>query len=129
MDATELKQRLAYFIGSEQCFFTRPFVWLNYTEGFRFFMQNAGGGAYWFLTFIATKIPRKMLGTQSFFAIKLIVSDHSTDKVEFSDGDTVFKTCKIGYTDCPQGEWSFYLALASVENGKRKFMLMLPTEY
>ena len=124
-EAGELRENLAQFYGTEQWF--RHFLGkMLYTEGVQFFAENAGNGAYWFLDIVATEIlPLNV--EEEFIHIKLEVATADcrisgvAAYIKADDGnDNVLFTRPLEYTDCPEGEWSFYL-----ESG----VLLLPSEH
>lgn len=55
-DANELKSALCAYYGTEN-YYKHSLMGSRflYTDGVRFFAQNAGGGAYWFLDILATQ--------------------------------------------------------------------------
>lgn len=119
MDAHELKAGFAHFYGTETWWkhpFNREFL---YTDGVKFFAENAGGGAYWFLDIVATEI-FQLQTKEPFLSITL----HSTKgkAVMFADdGNGVKQWLRdTNFTDCPEGVWRFYLT----DN-----VMMLPSEY
>lgn len=128
MDGQDLKLNLGQFTGSETIFFHSLNRRINYTEGVRFFAQNAGNGAYWLLDILATQseilqgvaehgfcvVILKVVGTVGQLTV---ARDFSEDAGAFED-DTY--TRAIDFTDCPEGTWKFYF----VDN-----VIMLPSEY
>lgn len=118
-DANELSNALAHFSGTDEWYRHALNHNMLYTEGVKFFAENAGGGAYWFLDIVATEL-FQMQGVQPFQHIKMNVM-HTEARISADDGDgNVFWTRDIDYTDCPAGEWRFYLT----DN-----VLLLPGEY
>lgn len=92
----------------------------QYTEGIRYFLQNAGNGAYWLLDLIATE-PAIAKQAREFASIKLSVK-HNAARLWVDDGNLgkpVYERT-IEYTDCPEGQYSFYWT----DN-----VLMLASEY
>ena len=77
--ATILKQDLKQFCGTDRYYYDPLFKNINYTDGFRYFMHNAGEGAHWFLTLVATEI-RPIL-EEDFYFIELVVSADETAKI------------------------------------------------
>lgn len=115
----KLREALSGFYGSEQFYRHGLVRKLIYTEGVQHFAEHAGGGAYWFLDIVATEVlpyQRK----QEFIAIVMTVADGKADIVAHDGNYNDFWKRHIGYTDCPDGEWSFYLCNNT---------LMLPSEY
>lgn len=107
MDAQELSNELCQFTGTEMYYKHGLNQKVCYTDGVRFFAQNAGGGAYWLLDILATE-PEILAQQASFAAITLIVALNMA-RIVVTDGDekTVY-TRQIDWTDCPDGEWYFY---------------------
>ena len=91
---------------------------MTYTDGVQCFAQNAGGGAYWFLDIVATQIATIK---EDFIAIKLSVPENETiATITATDGnDKLLFTKHVAYTDCPTGDWQFYLT---------NDVLLLPSE-
>lgn len=119
-DASELKAALAHYYGSEE-FFKQPlYRWMLYTEGVQCFAENAGGGAYWFLDIIGTEFQLHAKIHQH-ITITLTVYDDGTAKI-MAVGDEEIEVFRrdVSYTDCPRGEWKFYLTGNT---------LLLPSEY
>ena len=114
------KLDLSQFYGTENyyrsCIFAPKMV---HTDGVQYFAENAGNGAFWFLDIVATEI-FPMLKTEPFLVIGLRVEDSSaTIFVENGDCKNL-KTRKIEHTDCPDGDYKFFLT----DN-----VLMLSSEY
>lgn len=119
-DASELKSALAGFTGTDGYHFNPLYRWLNYTDGVRYFAQHAGHGAYWFLDIVGTEL-RSHARSESFLLVTLEVKDgaaHLSAKVD-SDRPEIWSR-DIDFTDCPEGEWQFYL----IDN-----VMLLPSEY
>lgn len=120
MNATELKGGLGNFYGTEKYHFNPLYRKLNYTDGVQFFAQNAGNGAYWFLDIVGTEIHPKFKAMEEFLSITL-KSDGSVADIVVDDGNNnVLWTRHIALTDCPEGEWKFFLT---------NDVLLLPSEY
>lgn len=97
-ETKELEEKMAYCYGSEHYYRGQLLPFL-YTDGVRTFVQNAGGGAYWFLMECA-RIAKDM---KDFGSIVLDVKGSKADILV--DGK---RKKHISYTDCPDGEWTFY---------------------
>ncbi len=113
---------LSQFTGSERVYFNPLYKAMHYTDGVQYFANEAG--AYWLLDIIGTEFFPKTLGRDpewdSFLVIEVTVRD-SAAVITVNDGnDNIFTTKEISYTDCPEGEWKFYLT----DN-----VLLLPGEY
>lgn len=100
--------------------------WANkkvlYTDGAKYFFDNAGGGAMWLLDILATE--PDILREAGGFAHVTLKVEGSKAKLEVTDGDkgdgpvTVF-TRVLEFTTCPDGVWEFFF-----ENNT----IMLPAE-
>ena len=114
-----LAHELAKFTGTEEWFRHSLNRKMTYTEGVQFFAENAGEGAYWLLDIIATE-GMEIHAKEQFVGIKLKVESHSA-WLELNDGNNnILLSKKINYTDCPDGEWKFYL----IDN-----VMLLTSEY
>jgi hypothetical protein len=128
MEGSELRHNLASFIGSEKAYFHALNRAVHYSEGVRFFAQNAGGGAYWLLDILASE-PQILRGVAEHgmcvvllqvvgsVAQLTVARDYNSDSGAF---EAVAYTRQIDFTDCPEGQWKFYM----IDN-----MIMLPSEY
>lgn len=94
----ELENKMAYCYGTEQYYRSvlLPFL---YTDGVKTFAENAGGGAYWFLSECA----RVVKGLTDFASIVLKVKDGKADIMVNDENKK-----HIAYTDCPDGDWEFF---------------------
>lgn len=118
-DPHELANALCRFYGTEQYYFNPLYRWLEYTDGVKFFVENAGNGAFWFLDTIGTEL-RDLARKEEFLSIRLEVVANSADIfVGDGNGKVLYSKC-IRDTDCPPGYWDFFLT-----NG----ILMMPSEY
>jgi hypothetical protein len=109
---------LSQFYGTENYYKTFLFnPHLKHTDGVQYFAEKAG--AFWFLDIIATEIYPKTKN-EPFIVITLTVNDGKA-KILADDGNDkrIFQK-NVSYTDCPDGEYRFYLA----DN-----VLMLTSEY
>lgn len=111
---------LSQFIGTynyyRSCIFAPKLV---HTDGVQYFAENAGNGAFWFLDIVGTEIYPKTK-TYPFISITLVSSNGSA-MITGEDGDCMeMYSKKIDYTDCPDGEYQFFLT----DN-----VLMLSSEY
>lgn len=129
-DGNALYHLLAQHTGSETIY-RHPLVRsFNYTEGVRAFAMNAGGGGYWLLDILATE--PAILGLVRKDGIgfaTLLVTGRSAKLTVAADSDVppVFSR-DIDYTDCPEGEWKFFLCATEVGD-KPVVMILLPSEY
>ena len=94
----KLENIMAYCYGTEHYYRNSllPFV---YTDGVKTFVENAGGGAFWFLTEVMILVKNVV----DFASIVLKVENGKADIL-------VDKKNKkhIAYTDCPDGYWEFF---------------------
>lgn len=143
MNKEELLQGLRHFTGSDEVFHHNMNRHVNYTEGVRFFAQQAGGGAYWLLDILATQ-PEilRAVKDDEFVVVMLQVAAgkgvltvaRDLDQSEAEDGTITFKFAdvryvrEIDYTDCPEGDWKFYMAMTAIGNAIAP-IIMLPREY
>lgn len=99
-----LQLNLCNFSGTTQYYFIAPYKKLLYTDGIKYFMDNAGNGATWFYMIIATEILPKL--KDDLFFIELKVKDDNSAKIKvFRDKGEPFLFKKdIEYTDCPPSE-------------------------
>ena len=108
---------LSQFCGTSQYWKTSPFSSMVHTDGVQYLADEAG--AYWFLDIMASEgiaLHKK----EPFMSINMEVADGKA-LIVFEDGDLkTLKIKKIGYTDCPSGIYTFFLA----DN-----VLMLTSEY
>ena len=119
MNNPDLRQALTQYTGSESWYRHNLNRNMLYTDGVRFFAENAGGGAYWFLDIIATEV-FPLLRNEPFISIEMTVEDDMAGIVAGDGNGNVLWARHIEFTDCPEGEWRFYLT----DN-----VLLLPTEY
>lgn len=110
---------LHQFTGTETWFRHSLNRKMLYTEGVQFFAEKAGHGAYWFLDIVATEL-MMLHKEEPFLAITLASKDGKATITADDGNDRVLYTREIEYTDCPPGDWKFYL----VDN-----VLLLPSEY
>lgn len=94
----KLENIMAYCYGTEHYYRNNllPFV---YTDGVKTFVENAGGGAFWFLT----EVMAFAKSIKDFASIVLKVENGKADIL-------VDKQNKkhIAYTDCSDGYWEFF---------------------
>ncbi|MBT6419922.1 MAG: hypothetical protein HOK14_06260 [Gammaproteobacteria bacterium] len=121
MTSNELSSSLAQCRGSELWYRHNINRAMLYTDGVKYFADEAGGqGAYWFIDLIAVKY-FSLLHKSAFLHIKLNVSHDNKASISIDDGnDNVLAAAKIKFTDVQKGEWRFYLT----DN-----TLLLPSEY
>ena len=110
----ELKANLEQFYGTEH-YFTIPLVKYKYTDGVKYFAEEAG--AYWLLQEI-NNMTAKI--NEYFFNIRVISKNNKADIIIDDGNGKVLDKKHIGFTDLPEGEWRFFLT----DN-----VLMIPSEY
>lgn len=116
---TTNKLDLSQFTGTEAYYMTNRIFAPNmvHTDGVQYFAETAG--CYWFLDIVATEY-FPLLKKEPMLSIYLMVHDGKAT-ITVQDGDlNELKRKSIGYTDCPDGEYAFYL----IDN-----VLMLTSEY
>lgn len=105
----DFPNELSQFTGTEQYYSNPLYRWLKYTDGVKFFCQNAGGGAYWFLDIVGTEL-RSLAHHNTFLVIDLVVDAKEKCEIRVTNGDDEkLWSKKIGYTDCPAGSYKFFL--------------------
>ena len=107
MDSTQLKHNMAQFTGTEH-YYRHVLSRMKYTDGVQFFAEHAGGGAYWFLDIVGTEL-MEIHKSQPFISITLSTKDNKADIIATDGNDTPLYKRHIKFTDCPEGEWKFYL--------------------
>jgi len=55
-NSSDFYSELKNFRGTQNYYVNSLFKRVHYTDGVKYFLQNAGEGAYWFLTLIVTEI-------------------------------------------------------------------------
>lgn len=120
-DPAELSAHLSNFIGTDTYHYNPLYSWLKYTDGVRAFANHAGGGAYWFLDIIGTEL-RPLTDKEDFLSIRLFVLPDGLATASATDGNNDKKLWEkwLDYSDCPPGEWKFFLQYG---------VLMLSSEY
>jgi len=108
---------LSSFYGTEN-YYKHPLVQqFLYTDGVQYFATEAG--AYWFLDIVATEY-FPLLKTEGFLSIQLAVQSGAATITVTDGNDRNLKSRRIDFTDCPEGEYLFFLT-----DG----VLMLSSEY
>lgn len=102
---------LSEFSGTTQYYYNPLFKRLNYTDGVRYFIQNAGNGANWFLILVATEI--KPILPEDFYFIELFVNEDETATitVQRDKGEPVLYKKNLSYTDCPPSKVPYKFCL------------------
>ena len=110
----ELRNNLEQFYGTEN-YFTNPLVKYKYTDGVKYFAEEAG--AYWLLQEINGMTAKV---NEYFFNIKVISKNNKADIIIDDGNGKILAKKHISFTDLPEGEWQFFLT----DN-----VLMIPSEY
>ena len=119
MKNPEFQIELAHFYGTEHHFKNPLYGWMVYTDGVQYFAEHAGNGAYWFLDIIGSEF-QALWEKHPFLSITLKTHNGGA-RITATDGnDRRLYQRVIGYTDCPEGEYNFYLTDAT---------LLLASEY
>jgi hypothetical protein len=101
-----LQDDLRQFTGTEQYHFNPLYKWLKYTDGVKYFAQNAG--AYWFLDIVGTEY-HDLAKTEPFLVINFL-SQNNQATIQAEDGDYKELALRhIDFTDCPEGKYKFFL--------------------
>jgi hypothetical protein len=125
-NADDLRLKLAQYSGSAKS--TKyPRSLMSYTDGVLCFAKNAR--ASWLLDIIATEpVIREMVMKGGFAMVMLTVTSAKTGNINVSDEEQMFRS-SIPHTDCPEGEWNFYLERTKDNKGKDMFVFRLPSEH
>ena len=109
---------LSNFYGTEK--YHKTFLFnpkLKHTDGVQYFAEQAG--AFWLLDIIATEV-YPLTKQNPFMVITMTVSNKEAKLVVDDGDDNWIYQRRIDFTDCPDGEYRFYLI---------GDFLMLPSEY
>ena len=134
MNTQELRNLLSQHHGTED-YYQHPLnKSLVYTDGFKAFLDNAGGGAHWFGDILATDPRVAAHMRHDYFACVHLISDGASAYLYVSsdvdeDGEPLKDVLNmvIPYTDCPAGTWTFYLE-HSVVGDQTATVAMLTSE-
>ena len=138
-DGTDLNNQLRHFTGGDSIYHHGLVKSFNYTEGVRFFAQNAGYGAYWLLDILATEaVITQHLNARGFALVLLKVTGQTAVLTVANDSDApALYTRNFTFTDCPEapvternanGVWEFYLETTYVGEDRKVILCMLPQE-
>lgn len=109
MNKQDLQDGLSNFYGGDTLYKQPLYPRMKYTEGVQFFAENAGNGAYWFLDIVGTEIYHLYAKREEFINI-VLKSDGRKALITADDGNGgIFWKRDIDFTDCPEGEWQFFL--------------------
>lgn len=114
---------LSQFTGTEQWYQHPLMPSVTYTDGVQYFAEKAG--AYWLLDILATEVA-PLLKTEDFIKVVVSVKNEKAGIAADDGNGNVLWSRGISYTDCPDGDWSFYVlpggpGMTSV--------ILLPSEY
>lgn len=105
MTTQQLEEIMSQCYGTEHYYRTMIPHFL-YTDGVKTFCDNAN--AYWFLTDVIA-YSTEFIMKDSFFSVNLVIKD-SVGKIIITDGNRKkYKQVNDIMTDCPDGEWKFYI--------------------
>ena len=93
---------LSQFYGTENYY--RHISGKVYTDGVQYFARNAG--AYWFVDLVLLEMAND---GEPFVAVTLTVKDDAADILVTDGNDGVLARKSIEWTDCPAGEYTFYI--------------------
>lgn len=101
-----------------------------WTEGVKDFADHAGGGAYWLLDILATEPAILGLVKQQgiAFATLAVADGKGLLTVVQDEGQPPVFSRAFSTTDCPEGDWMFYLAQTELDGGVGT-VILLPSEY
>lgn len=111
----------------EQCYCTSAYYDLgvlypfNITDGVKTFIE--GADAMWFMGYLLDYIDN--FRRNYMYVIKLTVKNNRGEVELTNDNDQTFKGKSILYTDCPDGEYKFYMYW----KGQEKPVLIWYREY
>lgn len=126
MTSKELQELMSNYYGTEH-YYTTMFPHVFYTDGVKAFCDAAN--AYWFLTDALLVTNNIFAKSDGFIAVKLKVADGKAD-VEYTDGNTkVYKTEHYEYTDCPDGDWTFFFELSSLDGVNEDWVMLWHSEH
>lgn len=104
----ELRNALREFSGGDEFYRHALNRRMLYTQGMRYFAENAGNGAYWFMDIVATEL-MEIHQREEFMSIHLLSKEGTACIVaDDGNGNEVYRR-NIEYTDCPEGDWNFFL--------------------
>jgi hypothetical protein len=104
--AADIRHALAHCTGTEN-YYKHRLGNCVYTDGAKTFAEMAE--AYWLLDILATEVVPYQ-AKQPFIHAKLNVTDDAKAVITADDGNgNQFWSKDISWTDCPCGEWRFYV--------------------
>jgi len=130
MNAEELKSALAQHCGTQAYYRHSLISTFMLTDGAMCFAENAGGGAFWLFDILATELAIRHLVKQRDIAFATLTVANNKGKLTVAEDEGIAPVFSrnIEYTDCPEGEWKFFMQ-KHTENGKMHIVCMIPNEY
>lgn len=127
MNNIDFRLSLSEFRGTA-CYYYNPlYKNLYYTEGVKFFLNNAGKGAYWFLSIVATEIIKQL--KPEFYFIYLKVNNYKAKiTVRLDKGQPILYQKNLLKTDCPSSENKPYIFCLDMNNPNNAIICLL-SEY
>ena len=96
---------MSNFYGTEHYY--RTYYGFVVTDGAKAFAEKAE--AWWVMDIVGSIfMVKNKYFTDDLVSIKLTVKDEQAD-IEFKNSEKVFYTQHIPFTDCPAGEWIFFM--------------------
>lgn len=84
-------------------------------------------GIWWLIDIAATELPAVLRKSGQYMGVLTATVADSKAKLQMTgSADVVLWSRKIGYTDMPNGEWTFFV---TVEEDDRSSRMILSTEY
>ena len=127
MNDIDFRLSLSEFRGTACYYYNELYKNLYYTEGVKFFFNNAGKGAYWFLSIVATEIIPK-LKTEFYFIYLEVNNDKAKITVRLDKGQPVLYQKILTKTDCPSSNDEPYIFCLDM-NDPNNTILCLLSEY
>ena len=115
------KLDLSQFYGTEH-YYKHLVGNMVYTDGVKYFAEKAG--AYWFLDTVGFEYGERFKN-EEFLSITLTVAKGKAKVLATDGNDRTLDAANISFTDCPEGEFNFYLTNPPNEVS----VLMLRGEY
>ena len=122
-DPRILRQSLAQFTGTERWHRHPLSRHVTMTDGALHFAEAAG--AWWLMDIFATEL-LKILRTEGFVSLHCRVKNGEALLVADDGNGHVLWTRVIDHTDCPEGDWDFYMGEGGPDGTN---VIMLPSEY
>lgn len=123
--AADILAELQQFTGTEK--YHNIGFGLLLTDGAKHFAEMAG--AFWFFDIVKTEIMQAFkAGGDHFGVVRLNVTPEGSALISLDDGNgRIYHARSVPFTDCPQGEFKFYIQTTGSE--KHPYCVMVPSEY